>query len=159
MAKGQTLKELVIGSGSTIALLTLNHILTGATGEETGWRGYLQPIFNEKYGVIKGSLLIGVIWGFWHAPLWFFTLDYTGITLEKYIVGFLVFIISLAVVMGICYERNANILIPMGIHYCMNFVVGLYTGERADIIGYLAVGYLVFAVILVFLRKRRGMMV
>jgi membrane protease YdiL (CAAX protease family) len=37
-------------------------------GEELGWRGFLQ---NEFSGLsfLKSSLIIGVIWGIWHAPL------------------------------------------------------------------------------------------
>lgn len=42
--------------------------LTITFGEEYGWRGYLQ---NElvRMGRIKGVLLVGIIWGVWHAPV------------------------------------------------------------------------------------------
>ncbi|MDR2956760.1 MAG: CPBP family intramembrane metalloprotease [Coriobacteriales bacterium] len=38
-------------------------------GEEWGWRGYLLPKVNEHLSFIPTTLLVGVIWGLWHAPL------------------------------------------------------------------------------------------
>lgn len=38
-------------------------LITGATGEESAWRGYLFSIMAKKSGVIKGSMLLGLIWG------------------------------------------------------------------------------------------------
>ncbi|WP_373894207.1 CPBP family intramembrane glutamic endopeptidase [Virgibacillus sp. CBA3643] len=46
--------------------VTINAIL--AFGEEIGWRGFLLREFREL-GFWKASLLIGLLWGPWHAPL------------------------------------------------------------------------------------------
>jgi membrane protease YdiL (CAAX protease family) len=46
-------------------------IFLGGGQEEIGWRGYISPIFEKKYGIIVGSLIIGIIWAIWHIPLWF----------------------------------------------------------------------------------------
>ena len=37
-------------------------------GEEFGWRGYLQPKLMPLGGR-RATLLVGVIWGIWHAPI------------------------------------------------------------------------------------------
>jgi membrane protease YdiL (CAAX protease family) len=49
-------------------LLTPLANLLAFFGEEYGWRGYLQRALT-RMGRASGVLLVGVIWGVWHAPL------------------------------------------------------------------------------------------
>jgi membrane protease YdiL (CAAX protease family) len=46
-------------------------LITGATGEELGWRGFLLPRLQVRFIALVASLIVGVVWGFWHLPLWF----------------------------------------------------------------------------------------
>lgn len=39
-----------------------------ALGEEIGWRGFLFPAIAERFSPWRTHLLMGVIWGLWHAP-------------------------------------------------------------------------------------------
>src|SRR5690625_7579809 len=59
---------LLVGQ-SLIGGITINTIF--AFGEEVGWRGFLLREFHAL-GFWKASLLIGLIWGLWHAPLTIF---------------------------------------------------------------------------------------
>ncbi|GHO70797.1 abortive infection protein [Ktedonobacter sp. SOSP1-52] len=46
--------------------LPFNMIFT--FGEEFGWRGYLLPRL-APLGGLPAAILVGLVWGFWHAPL------------------------------------------------------------------------------------------
>lgn len=49
-----------------IAGISINAV--AGFGEELGWRGFLQRELNFM-GFWKSSIVIGVIWGIWHAPI------------------------------------------------------------------------------------------
>jgi membrane protease YdiL (CAAX protease family) len=40
----------------------------GPLGEEIGWRGFALPLMQPRYGPLRGTLLLGVLWAFWHFP-------------------------------------------------------------------------------------------
>jgi uncharacterized protein len=37
--------------------------------EETAWRGFTLPRLQRKYSALTASLIVGLLWGFWHLPL------------------------------------------------------------------------------------------
>ena len=47
-------------------------------GEEFGWRGVFQNLFIREFGVVQGILLLGLIWGIWHAPLIYSGYNFPG---------------------------------------------------------------------------------
>jgi membrane protease YdiL (CAAX protease family) len=65
---------LVIGLG--LNALTMNAMF--AFGEEYGWRGYLLPKLLPL-GEARAAVVLGVIWGLWHAPLLIAGLNYPGV--------------------------------------------------------------------------------
>lgn len=44
-------------------------MITAGLGEEIGWRGFLLPRLQARYSALKSSIIVGLMWGFWHTPL------------------------------------------------------------------------------------------
>jgi uncharacterized protein len=60
-------KDTIIG----ILFLFAFHIFPGtAVGEELGWRGFALPHMQSRLSALTASLVIGIVWGCWHLPLW-----------------------------------------------------------------------------------------
>jgi membrane protease YdiL (CAAX protease family) len=79
--------QLAAANMPTFALyltMALNIVVIGpflgliiAFGEEYGWRGFLQTELN-KLGRIRGTFLLGIIWGVWHWPMIWMGYNYPG---------------------------------------------------------------------------------
>jgi uncharacterized protein len=54
---------------SVLALAFPLQLLQSGLFEEPGWRGFAQPRLQEAYGALTGSVILGLLWGFWHLPL------------------------------------------------------------------------------------------
>jgi membrane protease YdiL (CAAX protease family) len=44
-------------------------IILGPLSEEIGWRGYALDRLQTKWNALTSSLIIGLVWGLWHWPL------------------------------------------------------------------------------------------
>jgi len=65
--------------------------LTYALGEETGWRGYALPHLQRKYSAATATLILAVLWAFWHIPAFFYRDTY----IQMGLLGFPMFLISI----------------------------------------------------------------
>lgn len=74
-----------------------------ALPEEIGWRGFALPRMQPRYGPLWGTLLLGVLWAFWHL-LYFLTPDHgggPGTSLAPFLISFSVFflmVVALAII-------------------------------------------------------------
>jgi membrane protease YdiL (CAAX protease family) len=131
-----------------VGLIAIN-FFTGATGEESGWRGFALPRLLEKYSPLKAGILVGLAWNFWHLPLWF-TSGFSSVSLLVYILFFSVAIISLAVLMTWILCKTYNSLIPMVItHFSFNLGFALIGPQGLGIGPYIPLMDILAALLLV----------
>lgn len=91
-----------------------------AFGEEYGWRGYLQGEL-VKLGRIRGILLVGLIWGIWHAPIILMGYNYPGYPLAG-TVAMVFYSTGLAFVLGYAVLKTGSIWLAAYLHALNNQV-------------------------------------
>ncbi len=50
---------------------TIVALVVFSVGEEFGWRGYAHPRLVRRFGLVRGALVLGVVWALWHAAFLF----------------------------------------------------------------------------------------
>jgi hypothetical protein len=99
-------------------------LFLGGGQEEFGWRGYAQVPLQRLLGFVPGTLVLGAIWGIWHLPLWFMPGE--GHAYYPF-AAFVLYTISLSLVMGWLYEASGNkLIIPWLTHAMSNAVIPFF---------------------------------
>ena len=118
-----------------------------AIGEEAGWRGFLYPELNKRFGRIPTWLIGGFIWAVFHFPVMLiagyeYGKDYVGAPVLG-LITFTVFCITLGALHEIIYDKTRCIWFPALLHGSINAAITLYRmvldGSRIDEINRLMV--------------------
>ena len=143
--KGVSMAGMLDLSSTTVLSALFFTLIQGATGEETGWRGHVLPVVGQTYGETRSSLIVSVLWSFWHAPICFVGTGYHGSALLQYIIAFIICIVSLGYCMSICFYRCRNLLVPIWMHFTFNFLGELFEGPMVELVTWYAVFYFLVA--------------
>lgn len=128
VAPGQTtgLEEVsnaafVLVTGLQAVLLAPFVALLIAFGEEYGWRGYLQGEL-VKLGKVRGILLVGIIWGLWHAPVIAMGHNYPGYP-QLGVLLMILYSVALAFFFGSAVLVSGSIWLAAWLHALNNQVI------------------------------------
>ncbi len=116
---------LLLVTGVQSVLLAPFLALLIAFGEEYGWRGYLQGEL-VKLGKVRGILLVGVIWGLWHAPIIAMGHNYPGYPVLGILLMTL-YTIALAFFFGFAVLVSGSIWLAAWLHALNNQVLSFLT--------------------------------
>ena len=97
--------------------------LVAGGNEEPGWRGFVLPRILTFANPLAGSLLLGIIWAAWHAPL-FFSASWG--TSESPFYMFLFSVLGLSVIMTWLYYRSRMSVIPVMLFHQATNIIGSY---------------------------------
>lgn len=95
-------------------------------GEEYGWRYYLQPRLQKRFGLRGGLLVLGAVWGLWHLPLNFFF--YSPETSLQSVSAQIITCVTLGVFFAFAYAKTNNIWVPVMLHYLNNNLIVVFSG-------------------------------
>ena len=122
-------------------------LVIGGGQEEFGWRGYAQEPLQERIGVIPASLVIGVIWGLWHLPLWFMAGDLHS---AYSFVAFVMMTTSISLIYAWLYNTSGKKLLVVLIFHAMNNTAAPLIPFLHGIEGKPETAYWVYAAVNVF---------
>jgi len=104
-----------------LALPSFSLLLQGYfANEELGWRGFALPRMLGRWNALSSSIVLGVIWGFWHMPYFW---GIKGISQPFPFHIFLVYIVSISILMTWVFNHTkGSVLIAMIFHILINFI-------------------------------------
>ncbi|QCK16696.1 CPBP family intramembrane glutamic endopeptidase [Mangrovivirga cuniculi] len=125
-------------------------------GEELGWRGWLLPNLLKKHSLNKSLVLIILIWGLWHFPILFNSLEI--------VIPWIILLVSVTIIFTwIWFKVKGNILLLALTHASVNATQFFYQNQLQDLDDsllvnawkitagiYLMIGIVIF---LVFIKK------
>ena len=122
VAGPQILRALTPSALAVYPATFLGHFVFGPLFEETGWRGFALPRMQHRFGPLRGSLLLGLLWGGWHfflyLPAWWAQGAVAGVAGAAIFVAFTV---TISVVFTwLSNNTRASLLLAMLLHGSIN---------------------------------------
>lgn len=118
-----------------VAVMIINFLFsfTAFFGEEYGWRYFLQPIMQKKFGLRGGVVLLGLLWGIWHLPINLFY--YSPETGLQSILTQLAGCVGMGIFFGWVYMRTHNIWAVTIIHFINNTIgTALFDTQYSNVV-------------------------
>lgn len=129
-----------------------------AVGEEYGWRGFLLPKLMNKFNLFYSSIILGLIWGFWHFPAY---LIGTGVPLQMDFMVFLLWVVLATLFISWIYYYTKSVLTSILAHISANvafnylLILPEFTGSMNTF--WVFIAYLLVLMMMVFYLRRKDL--
>ena len=101
-------------------------------GEEYGWRYYLLPIMQKKFGLRKGVIFLGLVWALWHINIDF--MFYSVETGPLMFVAQIITCLTIGIFFAYAYMKTQNIWVPVIMHFLNNNLVVVLSGGDVSVL-------------------------
>lgn len=106
---------------ATIFPILAYGLLSGPLGEELGWRGFALPLLLRRWNALLASLLLGLAWGAWHLPLFFWEIP--GLSPPIPFINYLLSIIAFAILITWSFRgTRGSLFVAVFFHLWVNSV-------------------------------------
>jgi uncharacterized protein len=119
----------VAGDGSplipsaAIPVMLVVQLVTGAVGEELGWRGFLLPRLGKRFGEMAAAWVMAILWSLWHVAAYFFPgMPHYAMPPVSSLLSVALFGFSLAFVFN---RTGESVLATMLAHLSLNVAMGI----------------------------------
>ncbi|WP_164877456.1 CPBP family intramembrane glutamic endopeptidase [Prescottella agglutinans] len=94
-------------------------VVGGPLGEELGWRGFTLPRLQQRFHPVVATLVLGLLWVGWHAPIWFSN-NWTTLSVQN-VLFYTVFMLAASFQYTWIYNNTrGSILIAVIVHASMD---------------------------------------
>jgi membrane protease YdiL (CAAX protease family) len=126
--------------------------LQGPVPEEFGWRGYALDRLQSRYNALTASLIVGVMWGIWHLPL--FYIGYLLFPAWAYLIA----VPAFSVLFTWLYNNTGgNLLVALLFHTMINLSIALFPPIEQNAFLYLTVLYVVVALLVTLIWRPQSL--
>jgi membrane protease YdiL (CAAX protease family) len=104
--------------------LTMIEIIIGVlvVGEEIGWRGFALPRLLKQYSPLVASLILGIVWVFWHLPN--FVLPELGLSATPFI-PYMILVVMMTILFTWVYQNTAGSLLIATLFHALNNIAAV----------------------------------
>jgi len=126
-----------IVTSSDKASLLVSGLLAGilvGIFEELGWTGFAIPRLRSRYGVLATGLIVGLVWGLWHMPLFLASVRASQSVppILILVVQLFTFLPAFRVLMVWVYDRTRSLLVAMLMHMSLTATALIFAISAAD---------------------------
>jgi membrane protease YdiL (CAAX protease family) len=139
----------LINNGVTDPISILIWIWVGAISyglfEEIGWRGYALPKLQEKYNPLIATILLTILWAFWHVPLFIYRLS------VQYFFGWFFGLFMGAIVLTFLFNSSGKSAFVAILFHITNNIVWLF--NIAEVQMYVTVMLVILVIIILIIGR------
>lgn len=123
----------------------------GPLQEEFGWRGFLLPRLQKKFHPVFSAVIVGVVWSFWHLPMFFIS----GTGYNDFLIYMVETIILSIEITWIYNKTNGSLLFPILIHGIDNtYGVVINSSGSKPMLAYIMIIVIAFFIVADMCKKK-----